>query len=59
MNFILRLIGCFLVGIAVFLFIFIYEGSNHQSEFFLLMILPNLLIGILLIVAKEKKGYPE
>lgn len=55
----IRIIGLVLVGIALFLLIFIYQGSSRPLEFVLAMIIPNLIIGILLIVAKEKSGYPE
>ncbi len=55
----LRIIGIVLVGIAVFLLFFIYEGSDRPILFPLVMIVPNLIIGLLLIIAKEKSGYPE
>jgi hypothetical protein len=55
----LRIIGFVLVGIAVFLGAFILEGSNDPLAFLLWMIIPNVIVGTLLIVAKEKSGYPE
>ncbi|MHA1650950.1 MAG: hypothetical protein ACTSYB_12210 [Candidatus Helarchaeota archaeon] len=55
----LRIFGFVLIGMALFLLIFIYEGSSRPFWFLFGMILPSLLTGILLVIAKEKSGYPE
>ena len=55
----LRIVGIVLVGIAIFLLIFIYQGSSIPEWFLIAMVLPNLIVGVLLIIAKEKSGYPE
>ncbi|NVM52404.1 MAG: hypothetical protein HWN66_01790 [Candidatus Helarchaeota archaeon] len=55
----LRIIGFILIGISIFLLIFIYEGSSRPAAFLFGMVIPNLIVGSLLVIAKEKKGYPE
>jgi Na+/proline symporter len=55
----LRIFGIVLIGVAVFLLIFVYENSTRPGWFLGGMILPSLIIGILLLIAKEKTGYAE
>jgi len=53
----LRIMGIVLVGIALFLLFFIYENSKCPEWFLICMVLPSFIIGIVLIIAKEKSGY--
>lgn len=53
----LRIMGIVLVGVALFLLIFIYENSARPEWFLVCMVLPSLVVGILLIIAKEKSGF--
>ncbi|HUX99867.1 MAG TPA: hypothetical protein VMV49_09955 [Candidatus Deferrimicrobium sp.] len=55
----LRIMGFVLIGVAVFLLLFIYEGSSNPEWFLGLMILPTLFLGIVLVIAKQKSGYPD
>jgi heme/copper-type cytochrome/quinol oxidase subunit 4 len=53
----LRIMGFILIGIAIFLLIFIYKNSSRPELFLFCMVLPSLIVGILLVIAKEKSGY--
>jgi hypothetical protein len=55
----MRIIGIILIGIAVFLLFFVYENSSRPGWFLAGMVVPNLIVGVLLAVAKEKTGYQE
>jgi Mn2+/Fe2+ NRAMP family transporter len=55
----LRIMGFVLIGVATFLLLFIYEGSSRPEWFLFLMILPTLILGTFLVIAKQKSGYPD
>ena len=55
----MRIIGFVLIGVALFLLIFVYEDSDCPGWFLAGMVIPNLIVGVLLAIAKEKSGYAD
>jgi uncharacterized membrane protein YesL len=55
----MKVIGVILIGVALFLLFTMYEVTDLKGWFLALMVIPNLIVGALLIIPKEKEGYPE
>jgi len=55
----MKILGIILIGIAIFLLLVIYDVTALKGWFLALMVIPNLIVGALLIIPKEKEGCPE